>query len=97
MKLSKEELKNKIPNLVQDENAQIELLEDIEDSMVEGQSSENSEMEEKYTSLKAEYDALKTKYKERFLKGDDKKNDDNNDNDSDEGLQEKEVIDIKEI
>ena len=68
MKLSKEELKNKIPNLVQDENAQIELLEDIEDSMVEGQSSENSEMEEKYTSLKAEYDALKTKYKERFLK-----------------------------
>lgn len=64
MKLSKEELKQKIVELIPDEDLQITLLEDIEDSF-DTEETDTSE----YDELKVKYDELKSKYKERFLKG----------------------------
>lgn len=86
MKLSKEELKNKVNELVQDNDIAIQLLEDIEDSMETGEI-DNSELE----SLQAKFDELQTKYRERFLKGEEVKEE------SEDGMEEKEVIDVKEI
>lgn len=71
MKKSKEELKQTIVDMVQDEDIQIALLEDIEDSFDVPQETDTTELDE----LKAKYDDLKTKYKERFLKGSDETED----------------------
>lgn len=86
MKLSKEELKNKVNELVKDNDVAIQLLEDIEDSMESGEI-DNSELE----ALQAKFDELQTKYRERFIKGDEEKEE------SEDGMEEKEVIDVKEI
>nr|DAQ05976.1 MAG TPA: hypothetical protein [Caudoviricetes sp.] len=94
MKLSKEELKKKITEVVEDEDTQIALLEDIEDSFVESEDGEKVE-KQAYEDLKIKYEDIKTKYKERFLKGEDVKEDE--DKEDDEELKEEEVIDIKEI
>lgn len=96
MKLSKAELKQKISDSITDnDDLVISLLEDIEDSMLED-SAENimdetakKELEE----LKWKYNDLKAKYKERFLSCKEKDPED----EKDEGLEEKEVIDVKEI
>lgn len=94
MKLSKEELKKKITEVVEDEDTQIALLEDIEDSFVESEDGEKVE-KQAYEDLKIKYEDIKTKYKERFLKGEDVKEDE--DKEDGEELKEEEVIDIKEI
>lgn len=91
MKLSKEELKAKVNELVTDNDIAIQLLEDIEDSMEVGEVDTA-----KIDELQAKLDDLQEKYKQRFLKGDDKK-DAEEKKDVDEELEEKEVIDIKEI
>ena len=65
MKKSKEELKQTIVDTVEDEEVQIALLEDIEDSFDVPQETDNTALEE----LQAKYDDLKNRYKERFLKG----------------------------
>lgn len=91
MKLSKEELKQKVNELVTDNDIAIQLLEDIEDSMEVGEVDTS-----KIDELQAKLDDLQEKYKQRFLKGDDKKDDEDKKED-DEELEEKEVIDIKEI
>lgn len=91
MKLSKEELKQKVNELVTDNEIAIQLLEDIEDSMEVGEVDT-----EALDALQAKFDDLQEKYKQRFLKGDDKK-DAEDKKDVDEELEEKEVIDIKEI
>lgn len=96
MKLSKDELKKKVTELVQDNEIAIELLEDIEDSFESGSGIS----EEEYNSLQEKLNALQEKYKNRFLNGD--KDDSNKDEESDnedetEELEEKEVIDVKEI
>ena len=88
MKLSKEELKQKVNELVTDNEIAIQLLEDIEDSMDVGEVDTT-----KINELQAKFDDLQEKYKQRFLKGDGKKDDE----EVDEELEEKEVIDIKEI
>ena len=92
MKLSKDELKNKVNELVQDNDVAIQLLEDIEDSMESGEI-DNSELE----ALQAKYDELQTKYRERFLKGDEEKEVEEKKEESEDGMEEKEVIDVKEI
>lgn len=93
MKLSKEELKAKVNELVTDNEIAIQLLEDIEDSMEVGEVDTS-----KIDELQAKLDDLQEKYKQRFLKGDDKKEDaEEKKEDVDEELEEKEVIDIKEI
>ena len=91
MKLSKEDLKSKVNELVTDNDIAIQLLEDIEDSM------EVCEVDTaKIDELQAKLDDIQEKYKQRFLKGDDKK-DAEDKKEVDEELEEKEVIDIKEI
>ena len=91
MKLSKEELKQKVNELVTDNDIAIQLLEDIEDSM-EVREVDTAKIDE----LQAKLDDLQEKYKQRFLKGDDKKESEDK-KEVDEELEEKEVIDIKEI
>ena len=91
MKLSKEELKQKVNELVTDNDIAIQLLEDIEDSMEVGEVDTT-----KIDELQAKLDDLQEKYKQRFLKGDDKK-DVEDKKEVDDELEEKEVIDIKEI
>ena len=91
MKLNKDELKQKVNELVTDNNIAIQLLEDIEDSMEVGEVDTS-----KIDELQAKLDDLQEKYKQRFLKGDDKK-DAEDKKEVDEELEEKEVIDIKEI
>lgn len=88
MKLSKEELISKINGLEIDDNAKIELMEDVTDSF-EVSETDNTELEE----VKTKYEELKTKYKERFLKGDDKKDE----KEKEDEMEEKEVVDVKEI
>lgn len=68
MKLSKDELKQKIVEKITDEDTQIELLEDIEDSMdVVDNSEEVETLKAENEDLKTKYDDIKTKYKNRFL------------------------------
>ena len=96
MKLSKEDLKKKITEVVGDEEAQISLLEDIEDSFVEPDESDKVDKTD-YDELESKYKDLQEKYKQRFLAGDDQKDVEDKKEDVDEGLEEKDVIDIKEI
>ena len=68
MKLSKDELKQKIVEKITDEDTQIELLEDIEDSMdIVDNSEEVETLKAENEDLKTKYDDIKTKYKNRFL------------------------------
>lgn len=89
MKLSKDELISKINGLEIDDNVKIELMEDVTDSF-EVSETDNTELEE----VKTKYEELKTKYKERFLKGEEKEDDKKDEVDE---MEEKEVIDVKEI
>ena len=91
-KLSKDELVQKINEKVMDEDVKIELMEDVTDSIDVNETNEEDtqRIEELETKLKD----LQTKYKERFLKGDDKE--DKKEEKSEE-LEEKEIVDIKEI
>lgn len=74
MKLSKEELKKEIAELVENEDVQIKLLEDIEDSfevaeVVEEDTTEVDALKSELESKDSELAELKRKYKERFLVG----------------------------
>lgn len=91
MKLSKDDLIKKINDKVMDEDVKIELMEDITDSFEEGSTSEDTQRIEE---LEEKYKTLQEKYKERFLQGTEIKKEEKNE---DDGLEEKEVIDIKEI
>lgn len=92
MKLSKDEVKKRIDEVITDEDLKISLLEDIEDSM------ESDEVEkvtkEDYDKIVSECDELKQKYKERFLSGEPAKK---TEDVEEKGLEEKNIIDIKEI
>lgn len=92
MKLSKDELISKINGLEIDDNVKIELMEDITDSMEVAEEVDNSELEE----IKAKYEELQTKYKERFLTPAEEKAEEP-DEESKEELKEEEIIDVKEI
>lgn len=65
MKLSKDELKNKLAETIKDNDITIALLEDIEDSWQD--SSNDTEKDEQIQKLTGELEDLKQKYKERFL------------------------------
>ena len=86
MKLSKDELIAKINGYEIDDNVKIELMEDVTDSF------ENTVDTSETDELKAKYEELKQKYKDRFLKGNESENTEDNPE-----MEEKEVIDIKEI
>ena len=97
MKLLKQELKQKISDSIKDnDELVIELLEDIEDSMIEDNQSVIDETKQKeYDDLKFKYETLQEKYKQRFLSGNDNERKDDEENDDE--LKEEEVIDVKEI
>lgn len=95
MKLSKEELSAKINDLEIDEEIKVALMEDIADS-IEGNAevTDGGELEE----LKIKYEALRDKYKERFLKGNDETEEEEKEEETEEEeLKEEEIIDVKEI
>ena len=95
MKVSKQELKQRISDNIKDnDDLVISLLEDIEDSMIETNEQVMDETAKReLEDLKWKYDNLKEKYKYRFLN---KVEDDENKEDEN-GLEEKEIVDIKEI
>lgn len=95
-RLSKEELIKKVSEKVMDEDVQIELMEDITDSMEIENIDTSSEDKTRIEELETQVKELKQKYKDRFLKGSDEKEDEEKE-DEDVELKEKEVIDIKEI
>lgn len=91
-KLSKDELLKKITEKITDEDLVIELMEDISDSLDVSAEEEKKVLEDKINDLELKLEDLKTKYKERFLKGeviDEVK--------EIEEPKEEEVIDVKEI
>lgn len=98
MKLSKQELKQRISDSITDnEELVISLLEDIEDSMVETNETVIDETKTKeIEDLKWKYENLQAKYKERFLKGEETEKETKDETDNPE-MEEKAVIDIKEI
>lgn len=93
MKLSKEELKKKIDEVIEDDDLKISLLEDIEDSVDVQDETEKVE-KTAYDELKAEYDELKEKYKNRFLTSDEVEEEVT---EEDVGEEKEEVIDVEEI
>lgn len=100
MKLSKKELMQRISDLIEDDETKVSVLEDLDDSIIEeGTAQEVMSEEEKrdYEDLKWKYENLLSKYKERFLKGDETKEEEKEEKKDDEELEEKEIIDVKEI
>ena len=95
MKLTKQELKQRISDSITDnEELVISLLEDIEDSMVENNESVIDETKMKrLEELEWKYADLQAKYKERFLKGTDVEEDE----EDEEKPENEEIIDVKEI
>lgn len=95
MKLSKQELKQRISDAItDDEELVISLLEDIEDSMIETNENVIDETKAKeLEDLRWKYNTLQEKYKERFLKGEEKKEDE----EMFDNEEENKTIDIKEI
>lgn len=97
MVLSKEDFKKKIDTLEISDDKKIEILEDIEDSWTDDVNeeykaryeAEKKEMEASIASLEAETAELKAKYKERFFNTGAVENK--------EDIEEKKIIDVKEI
>lgn len=98
MKMSKQELKQRISDSIKDnDELVISLLEDVEDSMSEG-SNDDVQMEtlkKENEELKWKYEDIKTRYKERFLAGVDEIKE--NPEEKIDEVEEKEVVDIKDI
>lgn len=90
MKLSKDELKQKINDLSVDDDVKITLLEDVEDSF---ETTEDNG--EELTELQTKYDELKEKYKNRFLTGKDEKKDE--EEKKEDGLDEQKIVEEKDI
>ena len=95
MKRSKQELKQYISDSIKDnDDLVLSLLEDIEDSMIEDGTDAviNETLKRENEELKWKLEDLTSRYKERFLKGEEEK-----EAPTDDGMEEKEVIDVKEI
>lgn len=100
MKLNKEELKKKVNEIVTDNDVAIQLLEDIEDSFDESAEVDNTKIDELQARIdeqQSKIDELQEKYKERFLTGDKEEKTEDKKPEEDDGLEEKDIIDIKEI
>lgn len=100
MRLNKEDLKKKVNEIVTDNDVAIQLLEDIEDSFDETAEVDNSKIDElqaKIDEQQSKIDELQEKYKERFLTGNKEEKTEDKKPEEDDGLEEKNIIDIKEI
>ena len=98
-KLTRDELIKKVSEKIEDTDLQLELMEDITDSFMEGDLVERAELDK---SIK-ELEDLKEKYRSRFLEVkevqevmEEAKEDTDSESDSEE-IKEEEVIDIQEI
>lgn len=94
-KYSAEDLSSRINELELDDDVKISLMEDITDSVSPDESEELAQIKSELEKSKSDYEELKNKYKARFLSA--VKEDEEKDEVKDEDLEEKEVIDIKEI
>lgn len=91
-KFSAEELSSRINDLELDDDVKISLMEDVTDSITPDESEELAGLKKEVEKAHADYEELKEKYKARFLKAEE-----SNEEVKDEDLEEKEVIDVKEI
>ena len=94
-KYSAEELSSRINDLELDDEVKISLMEDITDSISPDESEELASIKSELEKSKADYEELKEKYKARFLKA--VEDEEVKDEVKDEDLEEKEVIDVKEL
>ena len=94
-KYSAEELSSRINDLELDDEVKISLMEDITDSVSPDESEELAGIKAELEKAKADYEELKEKYKARFLKA--VESDEEEKDDTQEDLEEKEVIDVKEL
>ena len=98
MRLSKEDLKKKVNEIVTDNDVAIQLLEDIEDSFdTEVDNTKIDELQARIDEQQSKIDELQEKYKERFLAGNKEEKTEDKKPEEDDGLEEKNIIDIKEI
>ena len=93
-KYSAEELSSRINDLELDDEVKISLMEDITDSITPDESEELAGLKAEIEKAHADYEELKEKYKARFLKAVDTEEEKEV---KDEELEEKEVIDVKEL
>lgn len=93
-KYSAEELSSRINELELDDDVKISLMEDITDSVSPDESEELAGLKAEVEKAHADYEELKEKYKARFLKAVDTEEEKEV---KDEELEEKEVIDVKEL
>lgn len=100
-KLGKDEFNKKYSEkIVDNDDLLIELMEDVSDSMEVGDSEELASLKTELEDLKIKYEDLKSKYKERFLSSEElesKLEEEKVEEIPEESLEEKEVVDIKEI
>ena len=94
-KYSAEDLSSRINELELDDEVKISLMEDITDSVSPDESEELASLKAELEKKSAELEELKEKYKARFLKAVEESEEVKEVEDED--LEEKEVIDIKEI
>lgn len=94
-KFSAEDLSSRINDLELDDDVKISLMEDITDSVSADESEELATLKSELEKARADYEDLKEKYKARFLKA--AEEDESDKSEEDEDLEEKEVIDVKEI
>ena len=94
-KYSAEELSSRINDLELDDEVKISLMEDITDSVSPDESEELACLKAEVEKAHADYEELKEKYKARFLKA--VESDEEVKDVEDEDLEEKEVIDVKEL
>ena len=94
-KYSAEELSSRVNELELDDDVKISLMEDITDSISPDESEELASIKSELEKSKADYEELKEKYKARFLKA--VEDEEVKDEVKDEDLEEKEVIDVKEL
>ena len=93
-KLGRDEFNKKYSEKITDnDELLIELMEDVADSMDNKESEELSKIKSELDDYKMKYDDLREKYKERFLSSEEMPKE----KDIEEKLEEKEVIDIREI
>lgn len=93
-KLGRDEFNKKYSEKITDnDELLIELMEDVADSMDNKESEELSKIKSELDDYKMKYDDLREKYKERFLSSEEMPRE----KDIEEKLEEKEVIDIREI
>ena len=93
-KYSAEELSSRVNELELDDDVKISLMEDITDSVTPDESEELASLKAEVEKAHADYEELKEKYKARFLKAVDTEEEKEV---KDEELEEKEVIDVKEL